>query len=49
MIKEHKLSVTAHDKFKASPLHFAIINKEFKNVEMLISYGADVDAQDKLG
>lgn len=34
---------------QASPLHFAVIFREIKNVELLISLGADVNIQDKEG
>jgi ankyrin repeat protein len=30
----------------ATPLHFAVIHKEFKNVELLIARGADLNAVD---
>ena len=34
---------------QATPLHFAVINRQFKNVELLISLRADVNAIDKEG
>jgi len=33
----------------ATPLHFAVIFREYKNVELLIKMGADLDATDKEG
>jgi len=36
--------VNQNDKLKATPLHFATINKEIRNVELLINFGADVNA-----
>ena len=33
----------------ASPLHFAVIFRELKNVELLIKYEAKVDIKDKEG
>jgi len=33
----------------ASPLHFAVIFRELKNVELLISYEAKVDIKDSEG
>jgi len=33
----------------ATPLHFAVINRQLKNVELLIKYKADVNAIDKEG
>lgn len=34
---------------EATPLHFAVINRQIKNVELLIKFSADVDAVDKEG
>lgn len=34
---------------EASPLHFAVIFRELKNVELLIKYKADVNIKDKEG
>jgi ankyrin repeat protein len=36
-------------KLLATPLHFAVIFGECKNVELLIKMGADLDATDKEG
>ena len=36
-------------KLLATPLHFAVIFRECKNVELLIKMGADLDATDKEG
>ena len=36
--------VNIKDIKKATPLHFATIYREIKNVELLIKYGANVDA-----
>lgn len=33
----------------ATPLHFAVLKQEFMNVQLLIKYGADVNAQDISG
>ena len=33
----------------ATPLHFAILKQEFMNVQLLIKFGADVNAQDQIG
>jgi ankyrin repeat protein len=44
LVQKYKLSPNIRDNFNATPLHFAIINKEFKNVELLIKCGADVNA-----
>ena len=37
------------DAFEATPLHFAILKQEFMNVQLLIKFGADVNAQDYQG
>jgi len=36
-------------KLLATPLHFAVIFRECKNVELLIKMGAELDATDKEG
>ena len=33
----------------ATPLHFAVMYREYKNVELIIKFGIDVDAQDVQG
>jgi ankyrin repeat protein len=30
----------------ATPLHFAVMYREYKNVELIVKLGIDVDAQD---
>lgn len=50
LIKEnHYFNVNVRDNFKATPLHFAILKNEFMNVQLLIKFGADVNAQDQMG
>lgn len=49
LINRYKLDPNIRDNFNATPIHFAIINKEFKNVELLIALGADLNAQDYQG
>ena len=49
LVEVFKFDVRQRDSFDATPLHFAIINKEFKNVELLIKFGADVNARDYHG
>ena len=49
LVKDYKVSPNITDNFNATPLHFAIINKQFMNVELLIALGADVNAQDFQG
>lgn len=44
-----KFDVNIRSELLATPLHFAAIFKELKNVELLISLGADLDAQDREG
>lgn len=44
LVEKYKMDPSIEDNFKATPLHFAIINKEFKNVELLIALGANVNA-----
>jgi len=33
----------------ATPLHFAVMYREYKNVELIVKFGIDVDAQDVQG
>lgn len=40
------MQATLLDSMKATPLHFAAMFHEIKNVEMLIKLGVDLDAQD---
>lgn len=47
--KGFKFDVDAQSGMQASPLHFAVIFREIKNVELLISLGANVNIQDKEG
>lgn len=42
--REHNFSVNVRDNFMATPLHFAILNREFMNVQLLIQSGADINA-----
>ena len=44
-----KFDVNEASGLGASPLHFAVIFREIKNVEMLIKFGADVNIKDKEG
>jgi ankyrin repeat protein len=49
LVQKYNMSPNIEDNFNATPLHFAIIHKEFKNVELLIKLGANVNAQDFQG
>ena len=49
LVKQYRFNVNITDKIEATPLHFAILKREFKNVELLIKFGADLNAQDFLG
>ena len=49
LAKQHDFDVNVRDEIEATPMHFAILKCEFKNVELLIKFGADLDAQDNLG
>ena len=42
--KEHNFYVNVRDNFPATPLHFSILKQEFMNVQLLIKFGADVNA-----
>ena len=46
---QYNLDENANDRRNASPLHFAVLFKQCKNVELLIKYGADVNHQDFQG
>lgn len=46
LCSKYKVDPSITDNFNATPLHFAIIHKEFKNVELLIKFGADINATD---
>lgn len=41
-----EMDVNQTDVKRATPLHFAVLQRECKNVELLISLGANIDAQD---
>jgi len=47
--KEHRFDINVRDKYEATPLHFAVLKQEFMNVQLLIKFGADVNAQDMRG
>ena len=49
LVKQYQCEVNCTDKIQATPLHFAILKGEFKNIELLIKFGANVNAKDKLG
>lgn len=49
LCKEYDYDVNVRDAFMATPLHFAIIKQEFMNVQLLIKFGANVNAQDCQG
>ena len=44
LVKKYNFEVNIRDKIRATPLHFAILKNEFKNVELLIKFGADPNA-----
>ena len=44
LVKEYKFDVNIRDKIQATPLHFAILKKEVKNIELLIKFGANVSS-----
>ena len=47
--RQFVFNVDVKSKLLATPLHFAVIFRECKNVELLIKMGADLDATDKEG
>ena len=47
--RQFVFDVDVRSRLLASPLHFAVIFREYKNVELLIKLGADLDATDKEG
>lgn len=49
MNKRFGMSVNQIDNKRATPLHFAVLHRECKNVELLIKLDADIDAQDFQG
>lgn len=42
--KEYGYDISPRDNYQATPLHFAIMKQEFMNVQLLIKFGANVDA-----
>lgn len=46
LCKLYGFDVNMRDNKQATPLHFATMYKEIKNVELLIKFGADLNAQD---
>ena len=46
---DFKFDANLKSALSASPLHFAVIFRELKNVEILIKYKADVNITDKEG
>ena len=44
LMKERGFDPNVRDNFEATPLHFAILKAEFMNVQLLLKYGADVNA-----
>lgn len=40
------MDVNQRDCKNVTPLHFAVLQRECKNVELLIKYSANIDAQD---
>ena len=49
MSKRADVDVNLVDERNATPLHFAVVKCECKNVELLIKLGANLDAQDFQG
>ena len=49
LCKQFGFNVNLRDNKDATPLHFATMYKETKNIELLIKFGADLDAQDFQG
>lgn len=49
LVKQHQVPVNLIDSKNATPLHFACMHKETKNVEYLISQKCPLDVQDKQG
>ena len=47
--KEYHFEVSPRDNYQATPLHFAVLKQEFMNVQLLISFGADLNARDIRG
>lgn len=46
---DFKFDINIRSGLEATPLHFAVIFREIKNVELIIKYGADLNAQDREG
>jgi ankyrin repeat protein len=44
LAKLHNFDINIRDNKAATPLHFAVMYKETKNVELLIKFGADLNA-----
>jgi len=46
MKRDYNFDSNVRDFFKGTPLHFAVLNKEFKVVECLLGFEADPNLQD---
>jgi ankyrin repeat protein len=46
---DFKFDINTRSGLEATPLHFAVIFREIKNVELIIKFGADLNAQDREG
>lgn len=43
---KHKMDIDEKDNYSCSPLHFACLNKQNKNVEVLLSQNANPNQMD---
>ena len=49
LVNLFNFDVSQRDAYEATPLHYAILKREFMNVQLFIKFGADLDAQDLRG
>lgn len=48
-MKQKKLNIDIKDNYSCTPLHFAALNKQPKNVEILLAMKSDPNAKDAKG
>ena len=49
LVKQYGMNTNCYDRYRATPLHLAILQMEFHNIELLLNFDADVNSQDHQG